>query len=60
MDTYRRRGPSILTIVYVAIGVIIASDYHYFQSLDSAKLIAEMVLAVILWPLLLFGVSMRF
>jgi hypothetical protein len=60
MDTYRRRGPSILTIVYVAIGVIIASDHHYFSNLGTAKLIAEMVLAVLLWPLLLFGVDFRF
>ncbi len=54
------RGPSLTTIIYVAIGVIIASDHHYFQSLDTAKLVAEMVLAVILWPLILFGVDMRF
>ena len=55
-----RRGPSVLSIIYVAIGVIVASDHHYFASLDTAKLIAEMVLAVILWPLLLFGVDFRF
>ena len=54
------RGPSLITIVYLAIGVIIASDHHYFASLDTAKLVAEMVLAVILWPLLLFGVDFRF
>jgi ethanolamine transporter EutH len=54
------RGPSIITIIYVAIGVIVASDHHYFSSLDTAKLVAEMVLAVILWPLLLFGVDFRF
>jgi hypothetical protein len=54
------RGPSLTTIIYVAVGVIIASDHHYFHSLDTAKLVAEMVLAVILWPLILFGVSMRF
>ncbi len=54
------RGPSLFTIVYVAIGVIVASDHHYFASLDTAKLVAEMVLAVILWPLLLFGVDFRF
>jgi hypothetical protein len=54
------RGPSIFTIIYVAIGVIVASNEHYFRSLDSAKLVAEMVLAVILWPLLLFGVDFRF
>jgi hypothetical protein len=54
------RGPSLFTIVYLAIGVIVASDHHYFASLDTAKLVAEMVLAVILWPLLLFGVDFRF
>ena len=56
----RHRGPSILTIIYLAIGVIVASDHNYFESLDTAKLVAEMVLAVILWPLLLFGVAFRF
>jgi hypothetical protein len=56
----RHRGPSILTIIYLAIGVIVASDHNYFESLDTAKLVAEMVLAVILWPLLLFGVDFRF
>jgi hypothetical protein len=56
----RSRGPSILTIIYLAIGVIVASDHNYFESLDTAKLVAEMVLAVILWPLLLFGVDFRF
>jgi hypothetical protein len=54
------RLPSVFTIIYVAVGVIIASNHHYFSSLDSAKLVAEMVLAVILWPLLLFGVDFRF
>jgi len=54
------RGPSVFTIIYVAIGVIVASNDHYFANLDTAKLVAEMVLAVILWPLLLFGVDFRF
>jgi hypothetical protein len=54
------RGPSIVTIIYLAIGVIVASDRNYFESLDTAKLVAEMVLAVILWPLLLLGVDFRF
>ena len=55
-----RRGPSLVTIIYLAVGVIIASDHHYFASLGTAKLVAEMVLAVILWPLLLVGVDFRF
>jgi len=56
----RYRGPSIVTIIYLAIGVIVASDHNYFESLDTAKLVAEMVLAVILWPLLLLGVDFPF
>jgi hypothetical protein len=54
------RGPSLLTIAYLLIGVIIAADHHYFQHVDHIKQIAEAALAVIAWPLVLFGVSMRF
>jgi hypothetical protein len=54
------RLPSVFTIIYLAIGVIVASNEHYFASLDTAKLVAEMVLAVLLWPLLLFGIDFRF
>ena len=55
---YRYRA--IITVIYLAIGVIVATDHNYFSSLDTAKLVAEMILAVILWPLLLFGVDFRF
>jgi len=54
------RGPSLLTIAYLAIGVIIAADHHYFHNVDHIKTIAEAVLAVIAWPLVALGVSMRF
>jgi hypothetical protein len=55
-----RGGPSLLTIAYLAIGVIVAADHHFFRSLDHVKEWAEMVLAVIAWPLLLLGVDLRF
>ena len=55
---YRYRG--IIAVIYLAIGVIVATDHNYFSSLGTAKLVAEMILAVILWPLLLFGVDFRF
>jgi hypothetical protein len=54
------RFSSLFVIAYLAIGVIIAADHHYFHSLDHAKQIAEAVLAVIAWPLVALGVSMRF
>jgi hypothetical protein len=55
-----RRGPSLLTIIYIVIGVIVAANHHYFQHVHDIKQVAEAALAVILWPLVLFGVSMRF
>jgi hypothetical protein len=41
--------------------VFIANDHHYLGSgrLDTLHGILEAVLAVVLWPLVLAGVSMR-
>jgi len=54
------RVSTIVTIVYLVVGVIIAADHHYFRDVDRIKEIAEAVLAVIAWPLLLLGVDLRF
>ena len=54
------RGPSLITIAYIVIGVIVASAHHYFQHVDHIKQVAEAALAIFLWPLILLGVSMRF
>jgi len=55
-----RRGPSLLTIVYLAIGAFVAADRNYFENVDRIKDVAEAALAVLLWPLVLLGVSMHF
>jgi len=55
-----RRGPSLVTIIYLVIGAIVAANHHYFQNVHDIKQVAEAALAVILWPLVLLGVSMRF
>ena len=54
------RGPSLLTIVYLVIGAIVANAHHYFEHVDKIKQVAEAALATVLWPLVLLGVSMRF
>jgi hypothetical protein len=54
------RFPSLLTIAYLVVGAIVAGDHHYFQHVDHIKEVAEAALAVVLWPLVLLGVSMRF
>jgi hypothetical protein len=54
------RGPGLLTIIYLVIGGFVASDHHYFEHVDRIKQVAEAALAVVLWPLVLLGVSMHF
>lgn len=47
----------VLFVIYIIIGVIVAGGHHYFEHLDAVRPIASAVLAVLLWPLVLLGVS---
>ncbi len=49
----------VLFVVYIVIGVIVAAGHHYFAHLNGFKPIVSAVLAVLLWPLILFGVSLH-
>jgi len=49
----------VLSIVYFVVGAVVASSHHYFVHLVSLAPIASAVLAVVLWPLLLLGVSLH-
>lgn len=49
----------MLFVVYIVIGVIVAAGHHYFVHLDAVKPIISAVLAVLLWPLILLGVSLH-
>ncbi len=49
----------VLFVVYVVVGLIVASSHHYFAHLDAVKPIVSAVLAVLLWPLILFGVNLH-
>ena len=61
------RGPTpggrvvrnVLIIVYLVIGVFVAYSHHYFAHLTTLKPVLSAVLAVPLWPLVLFGVSLH-
>lgn len=57
---FSRSRPSLLGVIYLVIGLIVASSHHYFAHIHNIKEVVELVLAVLLWPLVLFGVSMRF
>lgn len=49
----------IIGIVYLVIGLVVASTHHYFSHLGSIQAIISAVLAVVLWPLVLFGVNLH-
>jgi hypothetical protein len=53
------RRPSLLVIVYLVIGVIVAFVRDYFDSVEGVKAIASAALAIVLWPLVLFGVNLH-
>jgi hypothetical protein len=43
----------ILPLIYVIVGIVVASQHHYFQNLSTGRQIVNMLLAVIFWPLVL-------
>jgi hypothetical protein len=48
---------SIVMIVYVVIGVVVAAARDYLGDVGSIGDIVNLLLAVLLWPLVLFGVD---
>ena len=49
----------VLYVVYLIVGVVVTASHHYLAHLDALKPIVSAVLAVLLWPLILFGVSLH-
>jgi hypothetical protein len=55
---FRGRLRQIVMVVYLLVGVLIASQNGYFVDLTSIRFILSAVLAIVLWPLVLFGVNL--
>lgn len=47
------------SVIYLIIGVILASSHHYFTHASTLKPVLSAVLAVVLWPLLLLGINLH-
>ena len=43
----------LLPLVYLVIGVVVASQHHYFAHLNTGREIVNMLFAVAFWPLVL-------
>lgn len=46
-------------VVYLVIGVVVASTHHYFAHIQTAKAVLSVALALLLWPLILLGVNLH-
>lgn len=50
---------SVGSLIYLIIGLIVAANRGYFVDLTTLSTIISAILAVVLWPLLLFGVNLH-
>jgi hypothetical protein len=48
---------SLLPIIWLVIGVVVAAGHHFFDHLGTIGAILSAIFAVILWPLILLGVK---
>jgi len=48
---------SIVGIIYLVIGIVVAADRNYFDHLGGIDNLASAIFAILLWPLLLIGVD---
>jgi hypothetical protein len=47
------------TVIWLVIGVVIASAHHYFNHATTLKPIVSALLAIALWPLILLGINLH-
>lgn len=50
---------SFVSLVYLVVGVLLAASHHYFAHASTLKPLLSALLAVVLWPLLLLGISLH-
>ncbi len=53
------RGPGLLGLVYLGVGIAVAASKDYLENLETIRRIASALLAVLLWPLLLLGIDLH-
>ena len=53
------RRPSLLPVLGVVTGVVVAATYDYFDQLETSGAILSAVVATLCWPLLVLGFDVR-
>ena len=50
---------NILLLVYVGVGLVIASTHHYFSHIHGWRGVLSAIFAIFLWPLVLLGINLH-
>jgi hypothetical protein len=53
-----RRGGLIIAL-YLIVGIIVAVARGYFENIGNISSVLELLVAIVLWPLILFGVDIN-
>jgi hypothetical protein len=53
------RRPSLLGLVYLIVGVVIAAQRGYLEGIGGLEGLLSALLAILLWPLLLLGIDLH-
>jgi hypothetical protein len=53
------RRTTLLFVVYLVIGVVVAYSEDYLENVDRTKRLLSAILAVVLWPLILIGFDVK-
>ena len=53
------RRHNLITVIWIVIGIFVASDHNYLNNLDSLERIISALLAIVLWPLVLFDANLH-
>jgi hypothetical protein len=48
----------LIPVIYLVIGLLVASQHSYLSNLNTVNRVLSAILAVVLWPLVLLGVSL--
>jgi hypothetical protein len=56
VEVVKTRGVSLGTVVWIVIGLIVASTHHFLKTLNTVSTVGSAILAVIVWPLVLLHV----
>jgi hypothetical protein len=50
---------SLLVAAYLIVGLIVAANDNYLRHLGTVRQVVSAILAIVLWPLVLFGVDLH-